>query len=97
MLLVFEPSLLYIVAFLGCCRAGLVAVPVFPPDPRKLKKDMYMFAVIAANSGAKVALTSSVRPPCPWTVSHVAHAPHLVAWRYQFPLHSRLGVRCPSR
>ena len=30
-LLVFEPSLLYIMSFLACVRAGLVAVPVFPP------------------------------------------------------------------
>ena len=59
-LLVFEPSLNYILAFLACVRAGLVAVPVFPPDPRKLKKDMYMFATIAGDCGAQAALTSSV-------------------------------------
>jgi acyl-CoA synthetase (AMP-forming)/AMP-acid ligase II len=59
-LLVFEPGLHYIVSFIACLRAGLVAVPVFPPDPRKLKKDMHMFASIAGNCGAKVALTSSL-------------------------------------
>jgi len=58
-LLVFEPSLTYILAFVACVRAGLVAVPVFPPDPRKLKKDMYMFATIAGDCGAKIALTST--------------------------------------
>lgn len=58
-LLVFEPSLTYIVAFIACVRAGLVAVPVFPPDPRKLKKDMFMFATIAGDCGAKIALTST--------------------------------------
>ncbi len=56
-LLVFLPSLDFIVAFLGCIMAGVIPVPVFPPDPRRLKKDLYMFASIQASSGAKVALT----------------------------------------
>jgi acyl-CoA synthetase (AMP-forming)/AMP-acid ligase II len=30
-LLVFEPCLGFIVSFLACLRAGLIAVPVFPP------------------------------------------------------------------
>lgn len=45
-LLVFLPSLDFIVAFLGCLMAKVIPVPVFPPDPRKLKKDLYMFASI---------------------------------------------------
>uniref|UniRef100_A0A7S1C448 Carrier domain-containing protein n=1 Tax=Bicosoecida sp. CB-2014 TaxID=1486930 RepID=A0A7S1C448_9STRA len=57
-LLVYPPSLDFIVAFLACLRAGVVAVPVYPPDPRRLKKNMYMFASIQASSGARVALTS---------------------------------------
>lgn len=40
MLLVYPPSLHFAVAFVACLRAGLVAVPVYPPDPRKLKKDV---------------------------------------------------------
>lgn len=58
-LLVFEPSLNYIISFLGCLRAGIIAVPVFPPDPFRLKKDIVMFATITGNCGARVALTSS--------------------------------------
>lgn len=30
-LLVFEPSLQYLTAFIACVRVGLIAVPVFPP------------------------------------------------------------------
>lgn len=56
-LLVFLPSLDFILAFLGCLYAGLVPVPVFPPDPRRLRKDLYMFASIQASSRARVALT----------------------------------------
>ena len=32
-LLVYPPSLDFIVAYLACLRAGVVAVPVFPPHP----------------------------------------------------------------
>lgn len=58
-LLVYPPSLDFIIAFLACVRAGVIAVPVFPPDPSKLKKDLYMFKAIQSNCDAKVALTSS--------------------------------------
>ncbi|GAB5035795.1 Hypothetical protein NocV09_03000080, partial [Nannochloropsis oceanica] len=56
-ILVFLPSLDFTVAFLACLMAGLVPVPVFPPDPRRLNKDLNMFTSIQASSGAKLALT----------------------------------------
>lgn len=40
MLLVYPPSLDFIVAFVACLRAGVIAVPVYPPDPRRLRKDV---------------------------------------------------------
>jgi acyl-CoA synthetase (AMP-forming)/AMP-acid ligase II len=58
-LLVYPPSLDFIIAFWACLRACLIGVPVFPPDPRKLKKDLYMFASIQKSSGGQVALTSN--------------------------------------
>lgn len=58
-LLVYPPSLQFIVAFLACLKAGLIAVPVFPPDPNKLNKDIQMFSVITSSCDAKTALTSS--------------------------------------
>lgn len=58
-LLVYPPGLDFIIAFLACLTAGVVAVPVYPPDPRKLKKDLTMFVAIAHNCGATVALTSA--------------------------------------
>jgi acyl-CoA synthetase (AMP-forming)/AMP-acid ligase II len=57
--LVYPPSLDYIVAFLGCLMAGVIAVPVFPPDPSDLNKHVSMFCVIVNSCEAKVALTSS--------------------------------------
>ena len=58
-LLVYPPSLDFIVAFLACLRAGVIAVPVFPPHPGRLKKDLYMFSSIQRSSGATVALTNA--------------------------------------
>lgn len=57
-LLVYPPGLDFIVAFLACLRAGIIAVPVFPPDPTRLSKDLALFASTQARSGARVALTN---------------------------------------
>lgn len=57
-LLVYPPCLDFTVAYLACLRAGVIAVPCFPPDPQRLKKDLYMFTAIQGSSGATVALTS---------------------------------------
>ena len=41
-MLVYPPSLDFMVAFFACLKAGVVAVPVFPPDPNQLRKSMYV-------------------------------------------------------
>ena len=59
-MLVFEPGLLFIRAFFGCIRAGVVPVPVYPPNPRKRSTaDAEAFVSIQAGCGAEVALTSA--------------------------------------
>jgi acyl-CoA synthetase (AMP-forming)/AMP-acid ligase II len=55
--LVYPPSLDYMVAFLACLKAGIVAVPVFPPNPAR-PSTLSMFSSICQSSGAKFALTS---------------------------------------
>lgn len=57
-ILVYPPCLDFIVAFIACLKAGLIAVPVFPPDPNTLSKDLLMFAKVCENSGGKHALTN---------------------------------------
>jgi acyl-CoA synthetase (AMP-forming)/AMP-acid ligase II len=57
LLLVFIPGLHYAVSLIACFKAGIIAVPVFPPDPRKLEKDIHHFVSIASSSGSKMALT----------------------------------------
>jgi len=59
-LLVYPPSLDFIVAYIACLRAGVVAVPVFPPHPGKLRKDLQHFVSIHESSGATVALTNNM-------------------------------------
>lgn len=59
-LLVYPPSLDFIVAFIACIQVGIIAVPTFPPDPSRLNKDLQMFSMITNSCGAKAALTSSL-------------------------------------
>jgi acyl-CoA synthetase (AMP-forming)/AMP-acid ligase II len=55
--LVYPPSLDFLVAFLACVKAHIIAVPVFPPNP--LRRDtLNMFANIVANCEARTALTN---------------------------------------
>ena len=57
-LLVYPPcSPHFILTFLACLRAGLVAVPVYPPHPDR-KDSIAAFVGIARGCGARVALTS---------------------------------------
>ena len=57
-LLVYPPcSPHFILAFLACIRAGLVAVPVYPPHPDR-KDSISAFVGIARGCGARVALTN---------------------------------------
>ena len=58
-LLVFFPGLHFTAALIACFKAGIIAVPVFPPDPTRLKKDLDHFVSIQKSSGANVALTHS--------------------------------------
>ena len=56
-LLVFPPSLEFVLAFIACLKVGIIAVPAYPPHPGK-SKDVLMFAQIVNDCGATVALTS---------------------------------------
>jgi len=56
--LVYPPSLDFMVAFLACVKAGIVAVPVFPPNPTR-KDTLAMFCKIVANCQATIALTNT--------------------------------------
>eukprot|EP00934_Nitzschia_sp_Nitz4_P008687 Nitzschia sp. Nitz4//scaffold260_size33533//8060//12901//NITZ4_007878-RA/size33533-processed-gene-0.0-mRNA-1//1//CDS//3329544680//8677//frame0 len=56
-LLVYPPSLDFIIAFFACLKAGVVGVPVFPPNPAR-RDTLHMFSKISESCGAQHALTS---------------------------------------
>ena len=56
--LVYPPSLDFMIAFLGCIKAGIVAVPVFPPNPAR-RDTLQMFSRIVESCGARHALTNT--------------------------------------
>jgi 8-amino-7-oxononanoate synthase len=53
--LLVPPGLEYIAAFFGCLYAGVVAVPAYPPNPRRADPRV---SRIVADCGARVALVS---------------------------------------
>ncbi len=56
-LLLFPTSLDFITAFFGVLYAGMVAVPLTPPDPSRLKETLPTFLNIARDAQAKTLLT----------------------------------------
>ena len=59
-MLVYPPSLEFVTALAGCLMAGVVAVPVAPPDPIRPGADLARFATLARSAGARYALTQNV-------------------------------------
>lgn len=58
-MLVYPPSADFFIAFVACLRANVIPVPVFPPDPTKLKTHMYLFSSVQESSKAEVCLTNT--------------------------------------
>ncbi|GIE97467.1 AMP-binding protein [Paractinoplanes rishiriensis] len=58
-LLIFPPDdgLDFVASFFGCLLLGAIAVPVASPDPRHLDRELPKLRHVAADSGARVALT----------------------------------------
>jgi acyl-CoA synthetase (AMP-forming)/AMP-acid ligase II len=56
-LLVYLPSPDFAIALLGCLAAGVVPVPVAPPNPFTMRHDLEAFSAVAASSGARAVLT----------------------------------------
>ncbi|KAA8888885.1 fatty acyl-AMP ligase [Nocardia colli] len=58
-LLLYAPGLDFVEAFYGCLYAGIIAVPVAPPQISKLESSLARLAAIRANAGAQLMLTTS--------------------------------------
>eukprot|EP00897_Mesotaenium_endlicherianum_P004155 jgi/Mesen1/3768/ME000205S03029 len=57
--LVYPPGLEFLVTFIACLRAGVLAVPVYPPNPNDLGKEIPKMQKIVDDSEARVVLTTS--------------------------------------
>ncbi|ASW54320.1 AMP-binding protein [Plantactinospora sp. KBS50] len=58
-LLVLPPGLDYLTALFGCLYAGVVAVPVYPPDPVRLTTSLPRLLAIVRDAEPEVAVTTS--------------------------------------
>jgi acyl-CoA synthetase (AMP-forming)/AMP-acid ligase II len=57
--LVYPPGLAFVAALLGCLHAGVVPVPVYPPNPLKLQHDLTGFRGLVDDCDARAILTST--------------------------------------
>ena len=62
-LLMCEPGLTYVAAFIGSLYAGMVPVPAYPPSPLVPERGIKRLRTIAADAEASVAITSSFLMP----------------------------------
>ena len=74
-LLVYDPGLEYIVAFYACLYAGVVAVPVYPPDPLRLNRVLPRLMSIVRQADARVIL--STEEILRWSGHFFAQAPEV--------------------
>ena len=56
MILCYNLGLKFFSAFLGCLRAGIAAVPVYPPSPKNLPKALTKLSKIIEDSDARLVL-----------------------------------------
>uniref|UniRef100_A0A0G4FTC3 Uncharacterized protein n=1 Tax=Chromera velia CCMP2878 TaxID=1169474 RepID=A0A0G4FTC3_9ALVE len=54
-----EGGMEFIVSFYACLSAGIVAVPVYPPEPSKAAADIDRFCDISAAAEARICLTNT--------------------------------------
>jgi len=58
-LLMYDTGLEYIAALAGCLYAGVIAVPVFPPDPVRASRTLPRLGAIVNDARATVALATA--------------------------------------
>ncbi|WP_394849171.1 amino acid adenylation domain-containing protein [Pendulispora brunnea] len=57
-LLLYPPGLDYVAGFFGCLYAGAIAVPLYPPDPRRVSRTLPRLLAVVADAGSELALTT---------------------------------------
>ena len=61
-LLMLPPGIDYVAALCACFRTGRVAVPAYPPDPRRAERSLPRLERICDDAAAVIALTSGEVP-----------------------------------
>ncbi|KAJ8599257.1 hypothetical protein CTAYLR_006220, partial [Chrysophaeum taylorii] len=59
-MLVYAPGPEFFIAFVACLRAGVLAVPNYPPDPSNLHRGLEKLDLVTTACGAEVGLAGSV-------------------------------------
>ncbi len=57
-LLIYPPSLDFVAAFVGCLVAGIIPVPLAPPNPFQLRADLHALDSAAESSASVAVLTN---------------------------------------
>lgn len=60
-LLLVDPGPDFLVAFLGCLYAGAIAVPVYPPDVKRLSRTLPRLLAVVEDCGADIVLTTATK------------------------------------
>lgn len=79
-LLVYAPGIDFVVGFLSCLYAGMVAVPVYPPDPTRMNKSLPRFRAVVADARCAHALTT--KEILPITQALAATTPEVAALKW---------------
>ncbi|HYO54523.1 non-ribosomal peptide synthetase [Archangium sp.] len=58
-LLLYPPGREYVLGFLGCLYAGVIAVPAYPPEPSRLGRTLPRLRALVADCRATAVLTTS--------------------------------------
>jgi acyl-CoA synthetase (AMP-forming)/AMP-acid ligase II/acyl carrier protein len=58
-ILVYPPGLPFVAAFFGCLYAGRIAVPISPPSPSRLPRELPRFRAILGSAAPVAILTSA--------------------------------------
>ncbi|MEW2624631.1 amino acid adenylation domain-containing protein [Streptomyces sp. NPDC048106] len=74
-MLLYPPGELFVVGFLGALYAGMVAVPVYPPDPARWDRSLPRLGAIARDARAEIVLSTGPREALEAVLAD--HAPDL--------------------
>lgn len=92
-LLLYPPGVEFFEAFLGCLFAGVVAVPMFPPTPSRLREAAPRLIEMLRNASPRVVLTpSSVRSHAELLTMHYEDA-ELLKWVHNDTIDPRGHLR----